>query len=200
MRLTALLPIALAFSPSEAYVLGRVARWYPASPSEVRGDSAMSLFYRHPFHHFDHFDRMMDSMWELMDRMEAEFDTRKLPTTAVSVEVQYNDDGLKIWASGVDAEEAYVDVENNVLTLKAKTADGASIMKRAWRLPRPLVDEAQIKAEWKDGVLIVTVPNEAFEKSLPQVKASIPVTKVAGELKEPHEEKPTERKEGKVAA
>jgi HSP20 family protein len=96
-----------------------------------------------------------------------------------AVDVIENDNGLTFKAElpGVEAKDVAVTIDNNVLTLKGERhiekeeKENYHRMERAFgnfarsfALPA-FVDADNVKADFKNGVLVVTVPNKANAKT-----------------------------------
>ncbi|MEO1653238.1 MAG: Hsp20/alpha crystallin family protein [Bacteroidota bacterium] len=93
-----------------------------------------------------------------------------------AVNIKENDEsfGIELAAPGLNKEDFKVNVENNVLTISAEKKEektdkynrrefAYSSFKRAFRLPK-LVDGEKIKAEYKDGVLNISLPKKEEAK------------------------------------
>jgi len=118
------------------------------------------------------FDHMFDELYS--------FSRRVLPVTP-SLEVVRADDAsaYEVRASGVDPESVKVNVEDDLLKIEAKSADGHVLVTRTLRLPRRVVDASKISAETTDNMLVLTVPDGALMAAPQPLKASIDVRKSA---------------------
>ena len=97
-----------------------------------------------------------------------------------AVDVIENDNGLTFKAElpGIEAKDVAVTIDNNVLTLKGERHIEKEVKKenyhrmerafgtfaRSFALPA-FVDAENVKADFKNGVLVVTVPKKANAKT-----------------------------------
>lgn len=127
--------------------------------------------------------RLFDSGFENLGKKNADYGT----TWAPSVNIHEDENSYNVEADipGVNKDDLNVDVDNNILTIKAERKSKDKIEKEnyiraesvygtfARRLTIPeTVDLTNIKAEYKDGVLKLTLPKK--EESKPK-KISIDV-------------------------
>jgi HSP20 family protein len=143
-----------------------ITKWNPFFPDVVK----------------DRFNRLLgrDDFWRL--------DEPAVGNWAPAVDVVENDNALTIKAElpGFDAKDVAITVENNVLTLKGERRFEDEVKKEHYhRLERAYgtfargftlpgnVDADNIKAEFKNGLLIVTLPKKAsFKGKAIEVKAA----------------------------
>jgi HSP20 family protein len=95
---------------------------------------------------------------------------------AVNVIESENDFGIEIAVPGYQKEDIKITVENNRLVISAEHSEeketnknytlrefGRTSFTRSFSLPK-LVDSEKIAAEYKDGILFITVPKKEEEK------------------------------------
>lgn len=117
----------------------------------------------------------INNPWRVFDELMGDFPFDLFDTAMRSragrfprVNVWESEGGLAVQAevAGVDPEKLDVAVDANVLTIKGEReqADGSRAeFQRSFNLPFELED-AQIKAAVKNGLLTVTIPRKATEK------------------------------------
>lgn len=123
----------------------------------------------------DELNRMFDEFFGRWPSLRTETGTSWVPP----MDVYETDDGLVIKAElpGVRKEDLKVNVDNNVLTIRAeKKQDGPEdvgcyycserifgTFQRSFTLPTT-VDTAKVKASYRDGVLTVEIPKKEEAK------------------------------------
>jgi HSP20 family protein len=134
-------------------------------------------------------NRLFDESFRGIGRGGADDDWALGGSWAPAVDIYHQDSNivLKAEVPGMDPKDVDIRVENNVLTLRGERKFDESVKKenyhrvertygsftRSFTLPN-VVDTSNIKAEYKDGVLRVTLPTK--EEAKPR-QISISVTK-----------------------
>jgi HSP20 family protein len=149
----------------------------------------MAIVRFEPFRDLQGLQERMNRMFDESYRRGGEEDYALGGTWAPAVDI-YEQDGtlvLKAELPGVDPKEVQLNVENNVLTIRGERKLENEVKKenyhrveraygsftRSFHLPNT-VDTNNIKAEFKDGVLKVSLPKREEAK---QKQISINVTK-----------------------
>jgi HSP20 family protein len=105
-------------------------------------------------------------------------------TTLPSVNVKQNDDEyiVEMAAPGMRKDDFQIEVVNNVLTIKSEVKSESEqkeediytrkefsyqSFQRSFNLNNSVVDDAKIKATYKDGILSVTLPKKEEAKPKP---------------------------------
>ena len=137
----------------------------------------------------DRMNRLFDESFRGLGRSGSEDDWALGGTWAPAVDIYHHDGSivLKAEVPGMDPKDVDIRVENNVLTLRGERKLDSDVKKenyhrveraygtftRSFTLPS-VVDTEKIKAEYRDGVLRVSLPTK--EEAKPK-QISISVTK-----------------------
>lgn len=127
------------------------------------------------------FSRFFNDDWDtLFDWTNRNFSNTA--TTLPSVNVRENDDEyiVEMAAPGMKKSDFNIEVDNNVLTISSEVkneheqSDAYSrkefsyqSFQRSFTLNNDVVDDAKIKATYKDGILSVTLPKKEEAKPKP---------------------------------
>jgi len=122
------------------------------------------------------------------DWMDSVFSDRPgISTPAVNVKETDNDFLIEVAAPGLDKKDFKLDLDNNVLTISSEKEfkdemkeDGRYMRRefsytsfsRSFTLPEA-VDAEKIKAEHKDGILLITIPKRDEAKRKPPKQIDI---------------------------
>ncbi len=130
----------------------------------------------------DRMNRLFDEVWGRPLRRGAEEEGAMIGAWAPAVDVLETKDGLQLTAElpGIDPKNVEVTVENGVLALRGersfeKAAEGETYhrvervygtFERSFTLPTS-VDPDKIKAQFKNGLLTLTIPKREEAKPKP---------------------------------
>lgn len=131
-----------------------------------------------PWNEFDQFERVFARMMGVNPRDEANGNTSHF----LAIDVSEHNHTLEIRAAvpGIDPKSLDIEVEGNVLTIKGSTSqeseqEGRKYYRRevrfgsftrSVRLPED-IDTSNVQAEFKHGILIVTIPRIQPEQPTP---------------------------------
>ena len=132
--------------------------------------------------------------WDLMNRevfdwSNANFSPTGTTIPSVNIKETENDFHVEVAAPGMNKEDFNIELDNNILTISSEKSnenvekEGEKYSKRefsyqsfqrSFTLPQGMVNEDKIKAEYKDGVLNLTIPKreEAKKKGRKTIKIS----------------------------
>jgi len=85
--------------------------------------------------------------------------------------------GYALAAQGLAPQSVQVEVDNDLIKIKATTADGTVHLMRTMQLPSKVVDATKITAEALDDKFSLTIPDAALATRVEPVKANILVKK-----------------------
>ncbi len=130
----------------------------------------------------DRMNRLFDEVWGRPLRRGGDDDSAMIGAWAPAVDVLETKDGLQLTAElpGIDPKNVEVTVENGVLSLRGersfeKAAEGETYhrvervygtFERSFTLPTS-VDPDKIKAQFKNGLLTLTIPKREEAKPKP---------------------------------
>lgn len=125
---------------------------------------------------------------DLMDWASSNYADFNSTLPAVNVKESDNDYTIEVAAPGVSKENFKINVENNRLVISCESKNKSEDVdenkkftrrefsyqsfQRAFSLPETQVDSEKIRANYKDGILIVTLPKkeEVKPKPLKEIK------------------------------
>lgn len=93
------------------------------------------------------------------------FDTLNEVAPRYSYNVQEDGDSIVLSTDlpGVKEPDIEVGLENGILTVRAQRRDGTRSYFHSWSVPKG-IDAENIKAEYEDGVLVLTLPRQEQAK------------------------------------
>jgi len=111
-------------------------------------------------------------------------------TTLPAVNIRETDDNyvVEMAAPGMKKENFKIELENNILTISSEKSEeheengnekysrrefSYQSFQRSFNLPKEVVDEEKIEANYKDGVLHLTIPKKEEAKQRPPRKIEI---------------------------
>ena len=111
-------------------------------------------------------------------------------TTLPAVNIRETDDNyvVEMAAPGMKKEDFKIELDNNVLTISAEKTEeheengkekysrkefSYQSFQRSFNLPKEVVDEDKIEAQYRDGVLHLTIPKKEEAKQRPPRKIQI---------------------------
>jgi HSP20 family protein len=134
--------------------------------------------------------RFFDDDWNLMfDWKNRNFSPESNTLPSVNVKENDNEYTVELAAPGMKKEDFQIELNNNVLTIRSEWKDEKEEKKgdvytrkefsyqsfqRSFNLNNEVVDDAKIKATYKDGILSLTLPKkeEAKPKPVRNIKIS----------------------------
>jgi HSP20 family protein len=111
-------------------------------------------------------------------------------STLPAVNIRETEDSydVEMAAPGMKKEDFRIELDNNILTISSEKTEeheengkekysrkefSYQSFQRSFNLPKEVVDEEKIKAHYKDGVLLLTIPKKEKAKQKPPRKIQI---------------------------
>jgi HSP20 family protein len=111
-------------------------------------------------------------------------------STLPAVNIRETEDSYEVEmaAPGMKKEDFRIELDNNILTISSEKTEeheengkekysrkefSYQSFQRSFNLPKEVVDEEKIKAHYKDGVLLLTIPKKEKAKQKPPRKIQI---------------------------
>lgn len=133
---------------------------------------------------FPAFPRLFDDFFtrDLSDWGSRGFSNTQTSIPAVNIIENYDSFHVEMAAPGMDKEDFLIELDNEYLTISSKKEVRNELreneqytrrefsyqsFQRTFHLPKTVVDESKIKAEYKNGVLRIMIPKKEEARALP---------------------------------
>lgn len=130
------------------------------------------------------FPRLFDDFFtrDLFDWGSRDFSNTQTTIPAVNIIENYDSFHVEMAAPGMDKSDFLLELDNEYLTISSKKELRNELreneqytrrefsyqsFQRTFHLPKTVVDESKIKAEYKNGVLRIMIPKKEEAKALP---------------------------------
>lgn len=133
---------------------------------------------------FPAFPRLFDDFFtrDLFDWGPRSFSNTQTTIPAVNIIENYDSFHVEMAAPGMDKADFLIELDNEYLTISSKKEVRNELreneqytrrefsyqsFQRTFHLPKTVVDESKIKAEYKNGLLRIMIPKKEEAKALP---------------------------------